>query len=416
MKTKVLALVFGLATLSTFSQKNELKAAEKALKIKDYPTAITAISSAESLIANMDDKIKGKFYFLKAQAFYGKKDFQTAANAFENLFNFENETGKMRYTQMATTLQNQMVQEVYQLASDQYTAKDYKNASDSFYLTYQLSRADTIFVYNAAVSSSLAKDYDNSLKYYKELQDIGYTGISKIYYATNKQSDEKEDLGDEKNRDLQVKLGLYKDPVNELTESKTGDIIKNVAYILKSQGKTEEALAAIGEARKAYPNDINLILNEAEILIDLKEMDKFAQLMEEAISLHPNDPQLFFNLGVISFNEGKVEEAIKNYEKALELDPDFGIVYFNLALAILLEENALIEKMNVASSALDFDKYDELELKHKEMWKMALPYLIKADEFKRNNDSIRYLLRGYDILEMEEKADKLRIIYKQIKE
>ena len=145
-------------------------------------------------------------------------------------------------------------------------------------------------------------------------------------------------------------------------------------------------------------------------------MDKFAQLMEEAISLHPNDPQLFFNLGVISFNEGKVEEAIKNYEKALELDPDFGIVYFNLALAILLEENALIEKMNVASSALDFDKYDELELKHKEMWKMALPYLIKADEFKRNNDSIRYLLRGYDILEMEEKADKLRIIYKQIKE
>ena len=416
MKTKVLALVFGLATLSTFSQKNELKAAEKALKIKDYPTAITAISSAESLIANMDDKIKGKFYFLKAQAFYGKKDFQTAANAFENLFNFENETGKMRYTQMATTLQNQMVQEVYQLASDQYTAKDYKNASDSFYLTYQLSRADTIFVYNAAVSSSLAKDYDNSLKYYKELQDIGYTGISKIYYATNKQSDEKEDLGDEKNRDLQVKLGLYKDPVNELTESKTGDIIKKIAYILKTQGKTEEALAAIGEARKAYPNDINLILNEAEILIDLKEMDKFAQLMEEAISLHPNDPQLFFNLGVISFNEGKVEEAIKNYEKALELDPDFGIVYFNLALAILLEENALIEKMNVASSALDFDKYDELELKHKEMWKMALPYLIKADEFKRNNDSIRYLLRGYDILEMEEKADKLRIIYKQIKE
>ena len=194
MKTKVLALAFGLATLSTFAQKNELKAAEKALKIKDYPTAITAISSAQSLIANMDDKIKGKFYFLKAQAFYGKKDFKTAANAFENLFNFENETGKMRYTQMATTLQNQMVQEVYQLASDQYTGKDYKNASASFYLTYQLSKADTIFIYNAAVSSSLAKDYDNSLKYYKELQDIGYTGISKIYYATNKSSDEKEDL------------------------------------------------------------------------------------------------------------------------------------------------------------------------------------------------------------------------------
>ena len=77
MKTKVLAIVLGLVTISTFAQKNELKAAEKALKILDYPTAITAISSAESLIANMDDKIKGKFYFVKAQAFYGKKDFKT---------------------------------------------------------------------------------------------------------------------------------------------------------------------------------------------------------------------------------------------------------------------------------------------------------------------------------------------------
>ena len=104
---------------------------------------------------------------------------------------------------MATTLQNQMLQEVYQLASDQYTAKDYKKASDSFYLTYQLSKADTSFIYNAAVSSTLAKDYDNSLKYYKELQDIGYTGISKIYYATNKQSDEKETLSSSSARDAE---------------------------------------------------------------------------------------------------------------------------------------------------------------------------------------------------------------------
>ena len=329
MKTKGLEKVYGLATISMFAQKNEIKTAEKALKVSDFPTALTAISSAESLIANMDDKTKGKFYFLKAQAFYGKKDFQTAASAFEDLFNFENETGKMRYTQMATTLQNQMVQEVYQLASDQYTAKDYKNASDSFYLTYQLSKPDTIFIFNAAVSSSLAKDFDKSLKYYKELQDLGYTGITKIYYATNKSTDEKEDLGDEKNRDLQVKIGLYKDPVNELTESKTGDIIKNIAYILKSQGKTEEALVAVQEARKTYPNDINLILTQADIYFQLKDMSKYGELMEEAISVDPNNPQLFFNLGVISFNQGKVEEARKNYEKAIELQEDYGDAYLN---------------------------------------------------------------------------------------
>ena len=414
MKTKVLALVFGLATLSTFSQKNELKAAEKALKIKDYPTAITAISSAESLIANMDDKIKGKFYFLKAQAFYGKKDFQTAANAFENLFNLENETGKMRYTQMATTLQNQMVQEVYQLASDQYTAKDYKNASDSFYLTYQLSRADTIFVYNAAVSSSLAKDYDNSLKYYKELQDIGYTGISKIYYATNKQSDEKEDLGDEKNRDLQVKLGLYKDPVNELTESKTGDIIKNVAYILKSQGKTEEAIKAVEAARDLYPNDINLLLTQADIYFQLKDMKKYGELIQIAIQLDPNNPQLFFNLGVISFEQGKIDEAKNNYEKAIELKEDYGDAYLNLAIVIMDQERAIVDEMNQNLS--DFDKYDELLLKQKGVHKQALPYLEKADKYSRSINTVQFLMNIYQTLEMDEKATEYTDLYREMRD
>ena len=73
MKTKVLAIVLGIVTTLTFAQKNELKSAEKALKSQDYAIAITAINSAESLIANMDAKTKGKFYFFKAKAFYGKK-------------------------------------------------------------------------------------------------------------------------------------------------------------------------------------------------------------------------------------------------------------------------------------------------------------------------------------------------------
>ena len=75
MKTNVLAFVLGLITISTFAQKNELKIAEKAIKSSDYTNAVTAVLEAESLFANMDNKTKAKFYFLKAQAFYGKKEF-----------------------------------------------------------------------------------------------------------------------------------------------------------------------------------------------------------------------------------------------------------------------------------------------------------------------------------------------------
>ena len=104
-------------------------------------------------------------------------------------------------------------------------------------------------------------------------------------------------------------MGLYKDPVDEQTESKAGDVIKNMAYILKDQGKTEEAIKAVEEARQLYPKDINLILTQADIYFQLKNMDKYGELMEVAIKEDPTNHQLFFNLGVISFDQGKVEEA-----------------------------------------------------------------------------------------------------------
>jgi tetratricopeptide (TPR) repeat protein len=362
----------------------------------------------------MDVKTKGKFYFLKGRAYYGLKDFQTAADSFEKLFNLEIETGKLRYTEQATTLQNKMVQDVYQKASDLYSAKDYKNASDSFYLTYKLSKLDTIFIYNAAVSSSLAKDYDTSLKYYQELQDMGYTGISKEYYATSKQTGDKEDLGDKKNRDLQVKLGLYMDPVDELTPSKTGDIIKNVAYILKSQGKTEEAIKAVEAARALYPNDINLILTQADIYFQLKEMKKYGELIQIAIQIDPNNPQLFFNLGVISFDQGKVDEARNNYEKAIELKEDYGDAYLNLAIVIMDQERAIVDEMNQNLS--DFDKYDELLEKQRGVHRQALPYLEKADKYSRSINTVQFLMNIYQTLEMDEKAVEFTDLYKEMRD
>jgi len=41
----------------------------------------------------------------------------------------------------------------------------------------------------------------------------------------------KEDLGDKKNRDLQVKLGLYMDPVDELTPNLKQVILSKMLLI-----------------------------------------------------------------------------------------------------------------------------------------------------------------------------------------
>lgn len=328
---------------------------------------------------------------------------------------YEKQIGKQKYTKEAEPKLNELLSFVSKKAIDQYNSgNDYKAASENFYLTYQLSPKDTSFLYNAAISSSLAKDYTTSLEYYKKLQEIGYTGIETVYYAVNKVTGVKDNLGTKQNRDTMVKLGQYFDPTIEVTNSKRADIIKNIAYIYVNEGKTEEAMVALQEARKSDPKDINLLLNEAQLYIKLEKMDKFAKLMEEAIQLDPNNPTLFFNLGVVNQNEKKIEEAIGYYKKAIELKPDYGDAYMNTAAAILSGEEAIVNEMN--NNLSNNKKYNELEKQQKELYNRALPYIEKADEIERTEDTVRSLMNIYDILELTDKASVMRAIYKKMQE
>ncbi|SDS18561.1 Tetratricopeptide repeat-containing protein [Polaribacter sp. KT25b] len=413
MKKQIIALSLGLMTIGAFAQKNELKAAEKALKKSDFKTAKEIVLSLEGTEASMDAKYKAKYYYLKGQAF-GKSNVKKAAEAYNQLFDYEKETGKQKYTKQAQPKLNDLIQFVSTKAVKFYNEdKDFKNAAKNFYLTYKLSPADTSFLYNAAISASLAKEYDAALGYYKELQEVGYTGITTQYLATNKATSEVENLGSKANRDAMIKFGKYSNPTDKTSESKRGEIIKNISYIYINQGKTDEAIVAIKEARKSNPKDLDLLLNEAQLYIKLEQMDKFGALMQEAIELDPTNPTLFFNLGVVNANEKHTEEAIGYYKKAIELKPDYADAYMNLAVAILSGEQEIVAEMNKNLS--NIKKYDELELKQKALFRRALPYLEKADELNRSEETVRSILNIYDILRMNDKADALRPIYKKMR-
>lgn len=414
MRKQVLAFSLGLLTLASFAQKKELKSIEKALNNNDFNGALTVVKSLESSIEGADDKYKSKYYFLKGQALVGKKEYENAVAAFNQLFDFEKKIGKKRYTSDAKPVINKIIQSVSEKAVNLYNnEKNYDEAAKYFYLTYKLSPKDTSFAYNAAVSATQSKNYDDALKYYKELRDVGYTGKETIYYATNKATNKKENLGSKTQRDLMVKAGNYTNPVDETTEGKTATIVKNIALILKEQGKTDEAIAALSEARKANPKDLNLLLNEADMYIKLGKMDKFGELMSEAVALDPNNPTLYYNLGVVNFNQGRGEDAIKYYKKAIELKPDYADAYMNISVVILDREKAIVEEMNKNLS--NFKKYDALALKQKGVYKEALPYLEKADQLNRNVDTVKSLMSIYDVLEMSAKSKEYRDLYKSMK-
>lgn len=414
MKKQIIALSMGVISLASFGQKAELKAAEKAIKKQDFNSAITVLSSAEGLISNADDKYKTKFYFLKGQAYAAKKDYKTSAGAFNTLIDLEKQSGSTKYTKEAQPVLDKMIVDVSNEAAALYNdKKDYKSAAEKFYLTYVLSPKDTSFVYNAAVSSTQAEDYDKAIEYYNILRELNYSGAEKKYVATNIETGKVDYFASETQRDLMVKSKQYIKPDIEFSDSKKALIVKNIALILQKQGKTDEAIIAMSEARKANPKDLNLLLNEAQLYIDLDRMDKFGELMQEAVALDPNNPSLYYNLGVVNFNQGRTDEARKYYEKAIEIKPDYADAYMNIAVVVLDKDKAIVEEMN--NNLSNFKKYDALALKQKEVYKEALPYLEKANSLNQNIESVKTLMNIYEILEMTEKADTYRELYKSMR-
>jgi len=413
MKKQIVALTLGLFTLATFAQKDEIKAIDKAVKKLQFKEAKALIGELEKNEDAIEGKYKAKYYLLKGAA-YSKSNLAKSAAAYKKLIKVEKASGKIKYTKEARTKINELVTAVNNKAIEDYNAKNYKGAEKNFALSYKLNRKDTTALFNAATSASIDKDYDTALKHYLVLKDLGYTGIATTYYAVNKASGQKENVGNLKNQQTYVKIGTHEKPTSETSTSKKGDVIKNIGYIYVNKGNPEKAIEALEEARKSDPKDINLIMNEAQMYIQLKKMDKFGALMEQATQLDPTNPTLFFNLGVVNQNEGRLEEAKKYYNKALELKPDYQNALLNYAILILSGEQAIVEEMNKNLS--NFKKYDALQVKQKALYKEALPYLEKADSLERNYDSVKTLLNIYDTLEMTEKADELRPVFKEMRD
>lgn len=419
MKKLGLVLLAASIGLSAYAQKDQLKTAEKALKNGDAAGAKSAITAAEGAL---EDKYKGKFYFLKAKTYYdlAKKNsdvtaYDTAAKAFQDLLAFEKQSGKSKYTTEAQPMLNTLISDVSQKGIKEYQSKDYANAKKSMYQTYTLSKKDTVFLEYAANAAYLDKDYDTALDYFTSLKDIGYSGITTQYTAVNVESGERENLGSKANMDLMIKAKQYKDPKTEVSESKKASVIKNIAFILVEKGDTEKAVAAMDEARKADPKDVNLLLNQANLYLKLGKKDEFKNLMEEAITADPNNPSLHFNVGVINQEQGKTEDAKANYNKALELDPNYTDAYVNLGSLMLEKDKELVEEMN--NNLSNFKKYDQIKAKQVELYKEVIPVYEKAFNIKKEKDGkpdasiARTLMSLYENVGMDDKYKEMRAIW-----
>ncbi len=385
-----LVLLVAVASMS-FAQKKELKEVEKALKNSNFADAKSAVSAAEALMGDMDDKSKAKFYLLKAQALYANgagtgANIDEAIESLDKLKTLESEMGKLKYTKEANDMTAEMVNTFLTKANDAFTENKYKAAAKGFERVYRMSPKDTLYLYYAASAAVSEPDYDTALDYYIQLKNLGYDGGEMVYYATNVETNEEESFRDKASRDLSVKAKMHSDPKDEKAESKKAEIVKNIALIYVSQGEDEKALGAMADARAENPDDLGLLLSEANVYLKMGNTEKFKILMEEATQKDPNNAELQYNLGVLAAEAGNQEDAIKYYEKAIAIDPNHVDSYNNIAVVILEGEANVVEEMNnLGTSAADNKKYDELKKQRTEIYEEAIPYLIKALDLKETN-------------------------------
>ncbi len=335
MKSKYVILASALLiSVSNFAQKDQIKAAEKALKNGNAAEAVATLKQAESTIGAATDAEKAQYYFVKGNALAdlankkveAAKNLSGAAKAYQEVLAVEKTSGKSKYSGDATTALADMKSQLINAAVEAGTAKNYKLASDLLYQTYELDKTDLEKLYYAANYAVNAQDFDRALSLYDDLKKQNYSGEGTSYYAKNVLNEQEDFFGSnaaaKADRDTKVRLKLYTNPRDEKVPSKRGEIYKNIALIYVQQGKTEEAKKALADAREANPDDTSITLTEANVYLELNDFVTYKKLITDVLAKNPNDADLVYNLGVIAGKTDAVE-AEKYYKRAIEIKPDY---------------------------------------------------------------------------------------------
>ena len=426
MKKYAIAAVALLISSGAFAQKDELKALKKISNKKEMPSAQDLqdierlLKEVEPKMANADAEQKADYYYYKGgYAFIqmmknpatAMVSLNQAVKDFNQVVEIEKGLKKKEHTaEINGEIFPEIRAQLINLAGTMGKQNNFKAAYPLYEQVYRVSSKDTLYLYNAAAYAVNAKDYDQAIKYYNELQDLGFTGKSVSFTAKNVATGEVEYYGDKKVRDLLVSQKSHVEPGIYRESSKKGDIIKNLALLYIQQGQDEKAMAALQAAKKANPDDVSLLMAEAEIHLAAEDYEAYKKTVNEILSRGSKDPVLYFNLGVTTSKSGQTEEAKQYYMKAIELDPKMIGAYQNLAVLQLDGEQKIVDEMNsLGTSKKDMVRYDQLKAKRDDLYRKAVVYLEKAHAIERENEDIKNLLLTlYQGLEMTDKYKALK--------
>ena len=407
----ILIITILLFSFNVQSQKKELRKIDKLVLESFFEEAKDALESSKSLILSSEDKYRAQYYFYDSKVSNELKMYENAISSLNNLLSINESVYPTKVEQEYKNLSIIISNGIVNGAVNDNKEGNFLDAAEKLIMAYNMDTEQYVdYLYFAAGSAVNGKDYEKSLKYYLELKNKGYTGIVDEFFVTNNETGQEEKVS-QTEYDLLKSSKEYSNPRIGQTESRFPEIVKNIALIYVQQGQNVLAEEAIKEARAIQPDDVSLLLNEADLYIRISNnsdndderlyyRNKFKSLMEMAIEMDPTNGILYYNLGVIYAEQGELELSKEKYQKAIELIPDYVDAYLNLVSIILEDEVAIVEEMNsLGNSKKDNLRYDELKNDRENLYRECVPLLEELLKVSPENiDALNTLKNIYGVL------------------
>jgi tetratricopeptide (TPR) repeat protein len=393
----------------SFSQKKELRQIKRLIDEKFFQEAESTLKSNKDFLLSGDSKTDAQYYYYATKIYTEIKSFKLAKNSLEELMSinpsYYNAEMKLDYK----NLEEILVVALVNAAVADNSSKKWMEGVDKLLLAYEMDKDNNIdYLYFAASGAVNAENFDLALEYYLQLKEKNYTGIKDEYFITNVESGIEEKVTETEYKIYQSSKE-YMNPRIGQTESRYPEIVKNIALIYVKKGEDELAIEAINEARSIQPDDLYLILNEADLYIRLSNNAsddnlrsqyrlKFKEIMTLAVEKDPENGILYYNLGIISSEQGESDDAKSYFEKAIEFKPDYTDSYVAIVNILLQEQTVIIgemDKIAMSNKRSDIAKYDQLKEDLNEVWRKCIPYCEKALEYDPNDLEVLKLLSQF---------------------
>jgi tetratricopeptide (TPR) repeat protein len=362
-----------IVTLGMNAQNNKRTSAYMYLQNNQLDKAKEAIDEAAvHEKTSMDPKTwlyRGEIYYQLATGLlpmYNDLAPDAANVAYESLKNARKFDEKGRYEDEINMYLNNLVQVYYQQGGTDFQDGNYEESIDDFKKAFEISQMnnqfDTIAAFNIGMAGVLSDNPQVASEYLAKCVEVNFDD-PRVYLFYNRS--------------------------------------------VKQLGDTALAFKIVEQGRERYPDELTLLLEQAQLYLETDQKEKLLASLKQAIDEDPTNSNLYFLIGK-TYDDKKVYDTAEiYYKKAAEVNPQFFEAYYNIG-AIYVNQAAETQGMANDLPLNETDKYKELTDKAAEYLEQAVPYLEKALEIKpEDQPTIHALKESYARLKMDDKLEKL---------